>query len=168
MAKEILKIKKKGKNIFLGIGGSAGNSSHAVNDFRKICEVESYTPTDNVSEFSARINDDGWDSSFSKWLKVSKLNRKDAIFIFSVGGGNLKKKVSVNLVEAIKYAKKIKSKIFGVVGRDGGFTKLKGDKIILIPNVNPKMVTPFTEAYQAVVWHCLVSHPILQKVKTKW
>ncbi len=169
LAKEILKIKKKkGRIFFLGIGGSAGNSSHAVNDFRKICEVESYTPTDNVSEFSARINDDGWDSSFSKWLKVSKLNRKDAIFIFSVGGGNLKKKVSVNLVEAIKYAKKIKSKIFGVVGRDGGFTKLKGDKIILIPNVNPKMVTPFTEAYQAVVWHCLVSHPILQKVKTKW
>ena len=169
LAKEILKIKKKkGRIFFLGIGGSAGNSSHAVNDFRKICEVESYTPTDNVSEFSARINDDGWDSSFSKWLKVSKLNRKDAIFIFSVGGGNLKKKVSVNLVEAIKYAKKIKSIIFGVVGRDGGFTKLKGDKIILIPNVNPKMVTPFTEAYQAVVWHCLVSHPILQKVKTKW
>ena len=169
LAKEILKIKKKkGRIFFLGIGGSAGNSSHAVNDFRKICEVESYTPTDNVSEFSARINDDGWDSSFSKWLKVSKLNRKDAIFIFSVGGGNLKKKVSVNLVEAIKYAKKIKSKIFGVVGRDGGFTKLKGDKIRLIPNVNPKMVTPFTEAYQAVVWHCLVSHPILQKVKTKW
>ena len=169
LAKEILKIKKKrGRIFFLGVGGSAGNSSHAVNDFRKICEVESYTPTDNVSEFSARINDDGWDSSFSKWLKVSKLNRKDAIFIFSVGGGNLKKKVSVNLVEAIKYAKKIKSKIFGVVGRDGGFTKLKGDKIILIPNVNPKMVTPFTEAYQAVVWHCLVSHPILQKVKTKW
>ena len=169
LAKEILKIKKKrGRIFFLGVGGSAGNSSHAVNDFRKICEVESYTPTDNVSEFSARINDDGWDSSFSKWLRVSKLNRKDAIFIFSVGGGNLKKKVSVNLVEAIKYAKKIKSKIFGVVGRDGGFTKVKGDKIILIPNVNPKMVTPFAEAYQAVVWHCLVSHPILQKVKTKW
>ena len=169
LAKEILKIKKKeGRIFFLGVGGSAGNASHAVNDFRKICEVESYTPTDNVSEFSARINDDGWDSSFSKWLRVSKLNRKDAIFIFSVGGGNLKKNVSVNLVEAIKYAKKIKSKIFGIVGRDGGFTKAKGDKIILIPNVNPKMVTPFAEAYQAVVWHCLVSHPVLQKVKTKW
>jgi len=169
LAKEIAKIKKKnGRIFFLGVGGSAGNASHAVNDFRKICEIESYTPTDNVSEFSARINDDGWNTSFSEWLKISKLSKKDAIFIFSVGGGNLKKKVSLNLVEAIKYAKYVKSKIFGVVGRDGGFTKIKGDKVILIPNVNPNLVTPFAEAYQAVVWHCLVSHPLLQKVKTKW
>ena len=169
LVKEIFKIKKKnGRIFFLGVGGSAGNASHAVNDFRKICEIEAYTPTDNVSEFSARINDDGWNTSFSEWLKISKLNKKDGIFILSVGGGSLKKKVSLNLVEAIKYAKKVKSTIFGIVGRDGGFTKIKGDKVILIPNVNPKLVTPFAEAYQAVVWHCLVSHPLLQKVKTKW
>ena len=169
LVKEISNIKKRGGRIFfLGVGGSAGNASHAVNDFRKICEIESYTPTDNVSEFSARINDDGWNRSFSEWLRVSRLNNKDAIFILSVGGGNIKKKVSINLVEAIKFAKKVKSKVFGIVGRDGGFTKLKGDKIILIPNENPKMVTPFTEAYQSVIWHCLVSHPLLQKVKTKW
>ena len=169
LAKALSKIKKKGGRIFfLGVGGSAGNASHAVNDFRKLCEIECYTPTDNVSEFSARINDDGWDSSFAEWLRVSKLNKKDAIFIFSVGGGNIKKKVSLNLVEAIKYAKKIKSNIFGIVGRDGGFTKIKGNEIILIPNINLNLVTPFAEAYQAVVWHCLVSHPSLQKVKTKW
>ena len=153
---------------FLGVGGSAGNASHAVNDFRKLCEIESYTPTDNVSEFSARINDDGWDSSFAQWLRVSNLNKKDAIFIFSVGGGNVKKKVSLNLVEAIKYAKKVKSNIFGIVGRDGGFTKKNGDCVILIPNLNSKLVTPFAESYQAVVWHCLVSHPLLQKIQTKW
>ena len=169
LAKALVKLKKRnGRLFFLGVGGSAGNASHAVNDFRKLCEIESYTPTDNVSEFSARINDDGWDSSFAEWLRVSKLNKKDAIFIFSVGGGNIKKKVSLNLVEAIKYAKKIKSNIFGIVGRDGGFTKIKGNEIILIPNINLNLVTPFAEAYQAVVWHCLVSHPSLQKVKTKW
>ena len=160
--------KKRGRIFFLGVGGSAGNCSHAVNDFRKLCEIESYTPTDNVSEFSARINDDGWNSSFKEWLRVSNLNKKDAIFILSVGGGNLTKKVSLNLVEATKYAKKIKSKVFGIVGRDGGFTKKNGNEIIIIPNVDLKLVTPFTEAYQAVVWHCLVSHPTLQKIKTKW
>jgi len=169
LAKALSKIKKKGGRIFfLGVGGSAGNASHAVNDFRKLCEIECYTPTDNVSEFSARINDDGWDSSFAQWLRVSNLNKKDAIFIFSVGGGNVKKKVSLNLVEAIKYAKKVKSNIFGIVGRDGGFTKKNGDCVILIPNLNSKLVTPFAESYQAVVWHCLVSHPLLQKIQTKW
>ena len=169
LAKSLLKIKKQGGRLFfLGVGGSAGNASHAVNDFRKLCEIESYTPTDNVSEFSARINDDGWNSSFKEWLRVSNLNKKDAIFILSVGGGNLTKKVSLNLVEATKYAKKIKSKVFGIVGRDGGFTKKNGNEIIIIPNVDLKLVTPFTEAYQAVVWHCLVSHPTLQKIKTKW
>ena len=169
LAKALEKIKKRnGRLFFLGVGGSAGNSSHAVNDFRKLCEIESYTPTDNVSELSARINDDGWNSSFAEWLRVSKLNKKDAIFILSVGGGNLKKKVSLNLVEAIKYAVKKKSKIFGIVGRDGGFTKIYGDEVIVIPNINSNLVTPFAEAYQAVVWHCLVSHPLLQKVKTKW
>ena len=169
LAKALSKIKKKGGRIFfLGVGGSAGNASHAVNDFRKLCEIECYTPTDNVSEFSARINDDGWNSSFSEWLRVSNLNKKDAIFIFSVGGGNIKKKVSLNLVEAIKYAKKVKSNIFGIVGRDGGYTKKSGDNVILIPNLNSKLVTPFAESYQAVVWHCLVSHPLLQKIQTKW
>jgi D-sedoheptulose 7-phosphate isomerase len=169
LAKALSKIKKKGGRIFfLGVGGSAGNASHAVNDFRKLCEIECYTPTDNVSEFSARINDDGWNSSFSEWLRVSNLNKKDAIFIFSVGGGNIKKKVSLNLVEAIKYAKKVESNIFGIVGRDGGYAKKSGDCVILIPNLSSKLVTPFAESYQAVVWHCLVSHPLLQKIRTKW
>ena len=160
--------KNKGRVFFIGVGGSAGNCSHAVNDFRKICEIESYTPTDNVSELTARINDDGWESAFSNWLKVSKLNSNDAIFIMSVGGGNKEKNVSVNLIKAIQFAKKVKAKVFGIVGRDGGFTKKNGNEIIIIPNVDLKLVTPFTEAYQAVVWHCLVSHPTLQKIKTKW
>ena len=169
LAKSLVLLRnRKGRLFFLGVGGSAGNSSHAVNDFRKLCNIESYTPTDNVSEFSARINDDGWDSSFSNWLKISRLGKNDAIFIFSVGGGNLKKKVSTNLIQAIKYAKKIKSKVFGIVGRDGGFTKQNGNSVIVIPNIDPKLTTPFTEAYQAVIWHCLVSHPLLQKVNTKW
>ena len=165
----LIRLKKaKGRLFIVGIGGSAANASHAVNDFRKLCEIESYTPTDNVSEFSARINDDGWNNSFSEWLRVSKLDKKDGIFILSVGGGNLTKKVSLNLVEAIKYAKKINSNIFGIVGRDGGFTKKNGNEVIVIPNINNKLVTPFAEAYQAVIWHCLVSHPALQKIKTKW
>ena len=160
--------KRKGRIFFLGVGGSAANSSHAVNDFRKLCNIESYTPTDNVSELTARINDEGWDTSLSNWLKVSKLNRNDAIFIMSVGGGNLKKKVSVNLINAIKYAKKNKSKIFGIVGKKDGYTRINANVSILIPNVNNKLITPHTEAFQAVVWHCLVSHPLLQVHKTKW
>lgn len=169
LANSIVNIKKKGGRIFfLGVGGSAGNASHAVNDFRKLCEIECYTPTDNVSELTARINDDGWNSSFVEWLRVSKLNRNDAIFVLSVGGGNLKKKVSLNVVEAVKFAKRKKSKIFGIVGRNGGFTKMKGDVVLTIPNINPNLVTPFSESYQAIIWHCLVSHPYLQKVKTKW
>jgi len=169
LVKELVKIKKmNGRIFFLGVGGSAGNSSHAVNDFRKLCEIESYTPTDNVSEFSARINDDGWNSSFVEWLRVSNLNKNDAIFVLSVGGGNLKKKVSLNLVEAIKFAKKNKSKVFGIVGNDGGYAKKKGDVVILVPTVNAKLITPFAESYQAIIWHCLVSHPLLQKVETKW
>ena len=166
---ELVKIKKKsGRIFFLGVGGSAGNASHAVNDFRKLCNIESYTPTDNVSELTARINDEGWQSSFSDWLRVSKLNKKDALFIFSVGGGNKKKNISTNLITAINYAKKNKSKIFGVIGKSHGYTKKKGDNVIVIPEVDKKLVTPFTEAFQAVVWHCLVSHPLLQKNKTKW
>ena len=169
LVKEILKIKnQKGRIFFLGVGGSAGNASHAVNDFRKLCEIECYAPSDNVSELTARINDNGWKSSFSEWLRVSNLNKNDAIFIFSVGGGNLKKKVSINLVEAIKYAKKVNSRILGTVGRDGGFTKRAGNCVVIVPNIDSGLVTPFTESYQAVVWHCIVSHPLLQKVKTKW
>ena len=169
LVNSILKIKKKnGRLFFLGVGGSAANSSHAVNDFRKICNMECYSPTDNVAELSARINDDGWDTSYSEWLKVSKLNSKDAIFIFSVGGGNFKKKVSINLIKSINFAKSVKAKVFGVVGRDGGYTKKKGDNVILIPVIDKNLVTPHTEAYQAVVWHCLVSHPLLQKNRTKW
>ena len=141
---EILKIKKNnGRIFFIGVGGSAGNCSHAVNDFRKICEINCYTPTDNVSELTARINDDGWNSSFANWLKVSKLNSKDGIFVMSVGGGNLKKKVSVNIVNAIKYSKLKKAKIFGIVGRDGGYTKKKGDQVILIPTLEKKFSNTF-------------------------
>ena len=169
LAKEIRVIQKnKGRIFFLGIGGSAANSSHAVNDFRKLCNIESYTPTDNVSELTARINDEGWDTSLSNWLKVSKLNKRDAIFILSVGGGNQKKKVSVNLINAVKYAKKRKSKIFGIVGKKNGYTRMNAHVSILIPNINEKLITPHTEAFQAVVWHCLVSHPLLQIHKTKW
>ena len=169
LALAINKIKKnKGRIFFLGVGGSAGNCSHAVNDFRKICDIECYCPTDNVSELTARINDDGWESSFANWLKVSKLNSKDAIFIMSVGGGNIQRKVSMNLVKAIGYCKKKRSKIFGIVGRDGGFTKKSGNEVILIPSVNQKKITPHVEAFHAVVWHCLVSHPALQTNKTKW
>ena len=165
----ILEIKKNnGRLFFLGVGGSAANSSHAVNDFRKICDIECYCPTDNVSEFSARVNDDGWDSSFTEWLKVSKLNSRDAIFIFSVGGGNIEKKVNANLVKSIDVSKKVGSKIVGVVGCDGGYTKKNGNTVIVVPTIDESLVTPHTEAFQALVWHCLVSHPALQKNKTKW
>jgi len=166
---ELKSLKKRnGRLFFLGVGGSAGNASHAVNDFRKLCNIESYCPTDNVSELTARINDDGWNSSFAEWLKVSKINRKDSIFIFSVGGGSKSKKVSVNLIQAIDYAKKKKIKIFGVVGKKNGYAKKKGDNIIVVPEINKKLITPFSEAFQAVIWHCLVSHPLLQTCKTKW
>ena len=157
-----------GRIFFLGVGGSAGNCSHAVNDFRKLCNIEAYTPTDNVSELTARINDEGWDSSFVGWLKISKLNKKDLIFIFSVGGGNLKKKVSVNLVKAVQFSKKRGAKILGIVGKKDGYASKKANLSIFIPSDNKKLVTPLAESFQAVVWHCLVSHPVLQKNKTKW
>ena len=160
--------KRKGRIFLLGVGGSAGNCSHAVNDFRKICEIETYTPTDNVSELTARINDDGWDSSFRNWLEISQLNSKDVLFIFSVGGGNLKKKVSINLIKAIEYAKIKKSKVLGIVGRDGGYTAQKGDGVIVIPTVDKKLITPYAESFQSVIWHCLVTHPKLQSKKMKW
>lgn len=169
LAKDLRKLrKKKGRLFFIGVGGSAGNCTHAVNDFRKLCNIESYCITDNVSELTARINDEGWDSSFSEWLKVSNLSNKDSLFVMSVGGGDLKKQVSVNIVNAIKYAKKQKAKVFGIVGRNGGYTKKRGDRVIVIPTVNKKLVTPFTEGFHGVIWHCLVSDPILQTKKTKW
>ena len=169
LVEEILRVKKNsGRIFFLGVGGSAGNCSHAVNDFRKICEIECYTPTDNVSELTARINDDGWESVFANWLKISNLNSRDAIFIMSVGGGNLKKNVSVNLINAIKFSKKKNAKVLGIVGRDGGYTKKVGDYVILIPTIDKKLVTPHCESFHSIVWHCLVSHPLLQIRKMKW
>jgi len=169
MVRILIKIrKKKGRVFFIGVGGSAGNCTHAVNDFRKICEIECYTPTDNVSELTARINDDGWKSVFSNWLMVSNLKSSDAVFIMSVGGGNYKMNVSVNLIEAIKFAKKRGAKVLGIVGRDGGYTKKVGDNVILIPTINKKLVTPYCESFHSLIWHCLVSHPLLQIKKMKW
>ena len=165
----ILKVRsEKGRIFFIGIGGSAGNCSHAVNDFRKIIGVESYAPTDNVSELTARTNDEGWNTIFSEWLKVSNLNAKDLIFVFSVGGGNLEKNISPNLVEALKYGKSIGCKLVGVVGRDGGYTSKVADVCVIIPTVNENTITPHTEAFQAVVWHLIVSHPKLKLNETKW
>lgn len=157
-----------GRIFFLGVGGSAGNCSHAVNDFRKIVGIESYAPTDNVSELTARTNDEGWATIFVEWLKISKLMKKDAIFIFSVGGGNLEKNISPNLVEALKFAKTVGSKITGVVGRDGGYTAQVADACVIVPTVNSENITPHSEAFQAVVWHLLVSHPKLKAHQTKW
>ncbi len=169
IAKMLNQIRKnKGRVFFLGVGGSAGNATHAVNDFRKLCNIECYAPTDNVSELTARINDEGWDSSFKNWLITSNFNNKDGIFILSVGGGNLKKKVSVNLIEAIKLAKKKNSKILGIVGKKDGYTYKNGHAVINVEVKNKKYMTPISEAMQAVIWHCLVSQPILQKNKTKW
>ena len=169
MADLLATIKAEGGRIFfLGVGGSAGNCSHAVNDFRKIVGIESYAPTDNVSELTARTNDEGWATVFAEWLKVSKLQPKDALFIFSVGGGNLEKNISPNLVEAIKLAKSIGAKVTGVVGRDGGYTAQAADACVIVPTVNPETITPHSEAFQAVVWHLLVSHPKLKANQTKW
>ena len=159
---------EKGRIFFLGVGGSAGNCSHAVNDFRKIIGIESYAPTDNVSELTARTNDEGWSTIFSEWLKVSNLNPKDLIFVFSVGGGNIEKNISPNLVEALNYGKSIGCKLVGVVGRDGGYTTKVADACVIIPTVNEKTITPHTEAFQAVVWHLIVSHPKLKLNETKW
>ena len=169
MADLLSQVKSDGGRIFfLGVGGSAGNCSHAVNDFRKIVGIESYAPTDNVSELTARTNDEGWASIFVEWLKVSKLAAKDMLFIFSVGGGNLEKNISPNLVEALKFAKTLGAKVVGVVGRDGGYTAQVADACVIIPTVNPDNVTPHSEAFQAVVWHLLVSHPKLKANQTKW
>ena len=157
-----------GRVFFLGVGGSAGNCSHAVNDFRKIVGIESYAPTDNVSELTARTNDEGWASVFVEWLKVSRLSRRDCVFVFSVGGGNLEKNVSPNIVSALQLAKEVGAKIVGVVGRDGGYTAKVADACVVVPTVNPDTITPHSEAFQAVVWHLLVSHPKLKANQTKW
>jgi len=162
---------REGENarlFILGVGGSAGHASHAVNDFRKICGFEAYTPTDNASELTARINDEGWDTCFSEWLKGSRLRKGDALLVFSVGGGNREKNVSVNLVKSLELAREVGAKIFGVVGRDGGYTKQVADACVVIPTVSADRTTPHTEGFCAVVWHLLVSHPLLQQQKTKW
>ena len=169
MVELILNVRnEKGRIFFLGIGGSAGNCSHAVNDFRKIIGIESYAPTDNVSELTARTNDEGWITIFSEWLKISNLSSKDLIFVFSVGGGSLEKNISPNIVEALKYGKSIGCKLVGVVGRNGGYTTKVADACVVIPTVNEKTITPHTEAFQAVVWHLIVSHPKLKLNETKW
>lgn len=169
LASELSALRARGGRLFvLGSGGSAGNASHAVNDFRKLCGIEAYAPTDNVSELTARTNDEGWQSVFSEWLKVSRADEKDAIFVLSVGGGDLTRNVSPNIVEALKFAKARSLRILGVVGRDGGYTRQVGDAVVVVPTVAPERVTPHTEAFQAVVWHCLVSDPVLQTNATKW
>ena len=152
----------------IGVGGSAANCSHAVNDFRKIAGIEAYTPCDNVSELTARTNDDGWITIFSAWIGTSRACDKDALFVFSVGGGNAEKNISVNIISAIDEAKRRRMKVYGVVGRDGGYTKRAGDEVIVVPTVDPAHITPHTEAFQAVLWHCLVSHPALAAQQTKW
>jgi D-sedoheptulose 7-phosphate isomerase len=169
MAEELAALRARGGRLFfLGVGGSAGNCSHAVNDFRKIVGIEAYAPTDNVSELTARTNDEGWHTIFREWLATSRLDRDDAVFVFSVGGGNLEKNVSPNLVGALQLAKEVGARILGLVGRDGGYTAQVGDVVCIIPTVNPDNVTPHSEAFLAVVWHLLVSHPALKARQTKW
>ncbi|MGD0524475.1 MAG: SIS domain-containing protein [Polyangiaceae bacterium] len=157
-----------GRLFILGVGGSAGHAGHAVNDFRKLCGFEAYAPTDNVSELTARVNDEGWDTCFSEWLKGSRLRAGDGVLVFSVGGGNREKNVSVNLVKSLELAREVKAKVFGIVGRDGGYTKQVADGCVLVPTVSAERTTPHTEGFAAVVWHLLVSHPALQKNATKW
>ena len=169
MVARLVSLRQRGGRLFfLGVGGSAANCSHAVNDFRKIAGIEAYAPTDNVSELTARTNDEGWASVFVEWLKVSHLKDNDLLFVFSVGGGNAEKNVSPNLVLALQYAKQIGASVIGVVGRDGGYTAQVADACVIIPTVNSETVTPHSEAFQAVVWHLLVSHPALKAVSTKW
>ncbi len=169
IAEGLSDLRTRGGRLFLlGVGGSAANCSHAVNDFRKLCGIEAYTPVDNVSELTARTNDEGWETVFAAWLKVSRANNNDAVLVFSVGGGDAEKNISVNLIRALDEAKRRGLKIYGVVGRQGGYTKQVGDTVVVIPTVNSAHVTPHTEAFHAVVWHCLVSHPKLQIAGTKW
>ena len=169
LASELVALRgRSGRLFILGVGGSAGNAGHAVNDFRKLCGIEAYAPTDNVSELTARTNDEGWETVFVEWLKVSRLNSSDAVLIFSVGGGNLERNISPNLVSAVQHAKHVGARVLGVVGKVNGYTAQVGDVVAVIPVVRDDMVTPYSEAFQAVVWHCLVSHPALQAKPTKW
>jgi D-sedoheptulose 7-phosphate isomerase len=168
-ADELAAVRNRGGRLFiLGVGGSAGNAGHAVNDFRKICGFEAYAPTDNVSELTARTNDEGWPTIFAEWLKGSRLNAKDGLLIFSVGGGNLEKNVSPNLVNAIQLAKQVGASVIGIVGRDGGYTAQQATACVIVPTVNPTHVTPHSEAFQGVIWHLFVSHPKLKVAQTKW
>ena len=169
LAQWLAKVRaRQGRVFFLGVGGGAGHASHAVNDFRKLAGLECYTPTDNVSELTARINDEGWDGAFAAWLRGSRLADRDAVFVFSVGGGSEAKGVSVNIVNAVKLAKSVNAAVLGVVGRDGGYTASVGDAVIVVPTVDADLVTPHTEAFQAVVWHLLVSHPAVAVQQAKW
>ena len=166
---ELVSLRERNGRLFiLGVGGSAANASHAVNDFRKLCGIETYAPTDNVSELTARTNDEGWETVFEEWLRVSRAKAGDALLIFSVGGGNAEKKISVNLIKAVDAARQRGLRIFGIVGRDGGHTAKFGDCVVIVPTVDSALVTPHTEAFQAVVWHCVVSHPQLQAKTFKW
>ena len=160
--------RREGRLFVIGVGGSAANSSHAVNDFRKLCGIEAYTPVDNVAELTARTNDEGWETVFAAWLETSNANEKDAVLVFSVGGGDAEHNISANIVRGLEVAKERGCRIFGVVGRDGGFTRKIGDAVVVVPIVDPNHVTPHTEAFQAVIWHCLVSHPTLREQDTKW
>ena len=164
----ILLRKRQGRLFLIGIGGSAANCSHAVNDFRKICQIDAYTPTDNVSELTARINDEGWKTCFSEWLKISQMNKKDILFIFSVGGGSKSKKVSENIIHAIDYDKKKRCKVISTIGKKTGYAFKKSNIVMLIPEVNKKFITPYCESFQSVIWHSIVSHPKLMRNKTKW
>ena len=169
MADALAALRERGGRLFfLGVGGSAANCSHAVNDFRKIAGIESYAPVDNVSELTARTNDEGWSTIFSEWLKTSKLDADDAIFVMSVGGGNAEKNISPNIVSALDHAKAVGAQIFGIVGRDGGYTAKVGDHVVIVPTVNAETITPHSEAFQAVIWHLLVSHPKVKERQTKW
>ncbi len=169
MIQILLNLKDRGGRLFvLGVGGSAGNASHAVNDFRKLAGIEAYAPTDNVPELTARTNDEGWQTIFDGYLRVSQLNSKDCILILSVGGGDIEKGVSINLCHAIDYAKSVGAKIIGIVGRSGGYTDKHANHCLVIPPVNPDLITPHSEAFQAIIWHLMVSHPKLKPSKTKW
>lgn len=166
---ELAALRERGGRLFiLGVGGSAGNASHAVNDFRKLVGIEAYAPTDNVSELTARTNDEGWETTFSAWLQVSKLRPDDAVLVFSVGGGDLERNVSPNLVRGVQYAKHVGARVLGIVGRNGGYTAQAADAAVIIPTVNDAHVTPHSEAFQGVIWHCIVSHPSLKACATKW
>ena len=164
----LAEARSKGRLFILGVGGSAGNAGHAVNDFRKLCGIEAYAPTDNVSELTARVNDDGWPTSFANWLKGSRIRTDDVVMVFSVGGGNAEKNISANIVEALKLAKSVGAKVIGVVGRDGGYTKQVADACVVVPTINASNVTPHTEAFHAVVWHGMVTHPKLIVNEMKW